>query len=120
MRDLKNPDDLVQVILEIDEPVRQIIGDSNLKETYQNGTVWELLVYLLRYYKDSLYAVVAALDGTITAAEVTAHYTVTEIFRLLQDVMKTDGIREIFSFFGLATRKNGAVSSGQSPENTAE
>ena len=120
MRNLTNPDDLVQVILEIDEPVRKVIGDKELENTYKNGTLWEMLVYLLRNYKDPLYAVVAALDGTITAAEVPAYYTVTEIFRLIRSTMETDGVKEIFSFFGLATRKNGAVSSGRSPENTAE
>lgn len=120
MRNLTNPDDLVQVILEIDEPVRKVIADKDLERVWRDGTVWEVLVYLLRCYKDSLYAVVAALDGTITAAEVPAHYTVMEIFRLMQDIVNADGVKEIFSFFGLATRKNGAVSSGRSPENTAE
>lgn len=120
MRNLTNPDDLVLVILEIDEPVKKIIGDKDLEHIYRTGTMWEMLVYLLRCYKESLYTVVAALDGTITAAEVPAHYTVTEILRLMQDTVRTDGIKEIFSFFGLATRKNGAVSSGKSPVNTAE
>ncbi len=120
MRNLTNPDDLVQVLLEIDEPVRRIIGDADLKEAFQYGTYWELLLYLLRYHKNALYAVVAALDGTIAAEDVPAHYTVMEIFRILQDAAKTEGVKEIFAFFGLATRKNGAVSSGRSPENTAE
>ena len=120
MRNLTNPDDLAQVMLDIDEPLRGIIRDSDLKETFKNGTYWDLIMHMLRCHKTALYAVVAALDGTIAAEEVPARYTVTQIIALIKDAAKTEGVREIVSFFVPATRKSGAGSSGESPASIAE
>lgn len=112
MRDLNNPDELVAVLAEADEPIRTIVSDGEIRRIYLEGSWWELMVYALKTHKMNLYAVVAALDGGITAAEVPEHYKVTDIFAMFRGLAANEEYREIFAFFGFTGRKKGAASSG--------
>lgn len=120
MRDLNNPDDLVAVLSEADEPIRTILSDGEIRRIYREGSWWKLMVYALKTHKMNLYAVVAALDGGIAAAEVPEHYTVTGIFAMFRELAANEEYREVFAFFGFTGKKKGAVSSGPAAATTVE
>lgn len=117
MRNLNNPDELIEVLADADEPLRAILADDEMKRIYREGSWWELLTYALKTHRLNLYAVVAALDGGCTAEEVPQKYTVTEIFSLFRCLAANEEYREIFAVFGFAGKKN-ATSSGSAAVNT--
>jgi transketolase N-terminal domain/subunit len=118
MRNLNNPDELAEVLVEADEPIHTMIGDSELKRIFREGSYWELMMYAVKAHRKNLYAVVAALDGGITAADVPNHYSVTDIIALFRGIAANKEYREVFSLFGFAVKKKGAASSGTATANT--
>lgn len=120
MRDLNNLDELVEVLVEVDEPLRTIAADKEIRRIWREGSYWDMLMHMLKTHRTNLYAVVAALDGGITAAEVPARYKVTEIFSMFRTIAANEEYREIFAFFGFAERRKGAASSGSAMVNTVE
>lgn len=118
MRNLNNLDELAEILVEVDEPLRAIVSDEEIRRIYYEGSYWELLVYALKMHRMNLYAVIAALDGGIAAADVPEHYKVTDISAMFRELAANGEYREIFAFFGFAGKKKGAASSGSATETT--
>ncbi len=118
MRNLNNLDEMLCVLVDTEQPVRAILADEEVKKLWRGGTYLDMAFYLLRAHRAELYAVIAALDGEVTAEEVPEKYGVAGVIHLFAEAAKNAEVRELFALFTAAGKKTGAVSSGSAPENT--
>lgn len=120
MRNLNNLDEMLCVLVDAEQPVRAILADDTVKTLWRGGTYLDMAFYLLRAHRAELYAVISALDGEVTAEEVTEKYGASGVIHLFAEAAKNAEVRELFALFTAAGKKTGAVSSGSVPENIVE
>lgn len=118
MRNLNNLDEMISVLVETEQTVRGILADEEVKKLWDDGTYLDMVFYLLRAHRAGLYAVIAALDGGVTAEEVPEKYGVTGVIHLFAQAAENTEVRELFGFFTAAGKKKGAASSGSATETT--
>lgn len=118
MRNLNNLDEMLCFLVDVEQPVRAILADDTVKTLWRGGTYLDVAFHLPRTHRAELYAVIAALDGEITAEEVPEKYGVSGVIHLFAEAAKNAEVRELFALFTAAGKKMGAVSSGSAPENT--
>ena len=120
MRDLNNLNDMMLVLVDAEQPVRTILADEEVKNLWRGGTYMDMLFYLIREHRPEIFAVIAALDGAVTAEEAMEKYGLSDVVRMFTAVFHSEEARELFALFTAAGKKTGAVSSGSAPENTVE
>lgn len=118
MRDLNNLDNMIAVLVDVEQPVRGVLADPEVKNLWQNGTYLDMVFYLLKTHRAALYAVIAALDGEATAEEVPGKYGVSGVIHLFAEAAENKEVREMFALFSAAGKKRSAASSGPATETT--
>lgn len=118
MRNLNNLDEMLSVLVDVEQPIRDVLADEEVKKLYRGGTYTDMVFYLLRVHRADLYAVIAALDGEVTAAEVPAKYGASGVIHLFAEAAKNQEIRELFVLFSQAGKKMSAAFSGSAAATT--
>lgn len=118
MRNLNNLDEMMDLFVEAEAPVRAILADEEVKKLWRGGSYLDVIFCLFREHRAGLYAVIAALDGEVGGEEVAEKYSLTDVIRLFTEIVRCEEFRELIALFTSAGKKKGAVSSGSPTANT--